>query len=597
MGSVEEGRGSKSAKEEKVTILLQDIEPWVREVTTEFFAPIVGDTNAAPEKIYVAATVDQGGTMVNAFRALRVPVLICTGHRLNSSINWGLGISGSWDKTKATGTCKNLVLRELVAVMTALAAVFSHSPCNNDAFKDVQTELDDMCRALGVLRRNDTRWGSVFAMMKRELRLYAPLQVFFSRNLANRTIIKRQPTPAQWQATREVVSVLADASLVSTQIQGGPHGFVGKSINSLYVLLSSLALDTQDILRLDPFDGTAEETPVSQLLGEFVPVLVGSEVPTHLRRSGGVAEKGHTMWDMSSMAKPLLVLCLMTWRCGHGAEAGSHAHDVGPGGVVAEGQPCPGEYVTVADTTGFPIAGCYRKTVNHGDGGGTSYVNYEGKLVGGRPRQPVVMWDMHVGGTDESTWGIGNGEVGEPPSTMCTSRSGAGLEGWECNDGAIFQELVTCGCSPSEQQASERYHAAWVDAQGGGGSSEGGMLIWGSDSGGGRRNRMRGGGKDSRDKGVALVVGAGGGGVVSRVLASGELHSFWRWVIIAGSIAGGILLCLIAWYIMNPFFCQKDPPADPNAQPEDVAPQAPKTAFQPWGASAPPGAPSSSPPK
>eukprot|EP00903_Cladosiphon_okamuranus_P020866 g19162.t1 len=340
MGSVEEGRGSKSAKEEKGTILLQaasstssrgknskpaegmrllkehysfkcmtpaerekhhtryvimccvdmerltlttkafpgthtaeDIEPWVREVTTEFFAPIVGDTNAAPEKIYVAATVDQGGNMVNAFRALRVPVLICTGHRLNSSINWGLGISGSWDKTKATGTCKNLVLRELVAVMTALAGVFSLSPCNNDAFEDMQTELDDMWRALEVLRRNDTRWGSVFAMMKRELRLYAPLQVFFSRNLANRTIIKRQPTPAQWQATREVVSVLADASLVSTQIQGGPHGFVGKSINSLYVLLSSLALDTQDILRLDPFDGTAEETPVSQLLGEVQDLL------------------------------------------------------------------------------------------------------------------------------------------------------------------------------------------------------------------------------------------------------------------------------------------------------------------------------------
>lgn len=96
--------------------------------------------------------------MVNAFTALGVPVLVCTGHRLNSSINWGLGISGSWDKTKKTGTCKNLVLRELVAVMTALAGVFSHSPCNNDAFKDVQTEMDDMCSALEVVRRNATRY-------------------------------------------------------------------------------------------------------------------------------------------------------------------------------------------------------------------------------------------------------------------------------------------------------------------------------------------------------------------------------------------------------------------------------------------------------
>ncbi|CAM9381352.1 unnamed protein product, partial [Pylaiella littoralis] len=35
-----------------------DVDPWIREVTTEFFAPIVGDANAEPAKIYVAATVD-----------------------------------------------------------------------------------------------------------------------------------------------------------------------------------------------------------------------------------------------------------------------------------------------------------------------------------------------------------------------------------------------------------------------------------------------------------------------------------------------------------------------------------------------------------
>lgn len=81
---------------------------------------------------------------------------------------------------------------------------------------------------------------------------------------------------------------------------------------------------------------------------------------------------------------------------------------------------------------------------------------------------------------------------------------------------ATFEELVTCGCSASERLASERYHAAWVDAQGGS-INKGAGLVWGS-SGGWRKN-MRGG--DNRDKGVALVAGASGGAGVSRVLASG----------------------------------------------------------------------------
>lgn len=95
--------------------------------------------------------------MVNAFASMGVPVLICTGHRLNSGINWGMGIAGSFVKATQTGTCKNPELRNLTAVMTALAGVFSHSPCNNDAFKKLQTELDELCTALEVLRRNDTR--------------------------------------------------------------------------------------------------------------------------------------------------------------------------------------------------------------------------------------------------------------------------------------------------------------------------------------------------------------------------------------------------------------------------------------------------------
>ncbi|CAM9968057.1 unnamed protein product, partial [Pylaiella littoralis] len=86
--------------------------------------------------------------------------------------------------------------------MTALAGVFSHSPCNNDAFKNLQTELDGLSTALEVLRRNDTRWGSVYAMLKREVRLYKPMQEFFTRNLNKSNISKRAPNPTEWQAAR-----------------------------------------------------------------------------------------------------------------------------------------------------------------------------------------------------------------------------------------------------------------------------------------------------------------------------------------------------------------------------------------------------------
>lgn len=68
-----------------------------------------------------------------------------------------MGINSSFVKATQTGTCNNPSLRGVVSVMTALAGVFSHSPCNNDAFKKLQTELDGLSTALGVLRRNDTR--------------------------------------------------------------------------------------------------------------------------------------------------------------------------------------------------------------------------------------------------------------------------------------------------------------------------------------------------------------------------------------------------------------------------------------------------------
>ena len=83
----------------------------------------------------------------------------------------------------------------------------------------------------------------------REIRLYKPLQEYFTQTLSNRTASNRTasnraPKPVEWQAAREVVSVLDDAAQITKAIQGARHAFVGKAINDLAVLETSLSLDT-----------------------------------------------------------------------------------------------------------------------------------------------------------------------------------------------------------------------------------------------------------------------------------------------------------------------------------------------------------------
>ena len=83
-------------------------------------------------------------------------------------------------------------------------------------------------------------------MLMREIRLYKPLQEYFTQTLSNRTASNRAPKPVEWQAAREVVSVLDDAAQITKSIQGGRHAFVGKAINDLAVLETSLSLDTPE---------------------------------------------------------------------------------------------------------------------------------------------------------------------------------------------------------------------------------------------------------------------------------------------------------------------------------------------------------------
>lgn len=131
----------------------------INQVIYEYFEPILGQGNVDPSELFIAATVDQGGNMVNAMALLGIIVIICSGHRLNSVVGWGLGINGSYKD--GHGTCKNPALRALMAKMTACAGVFSHSPCYNDALKDIQREFNELSRMLEIVRRNDTRYSPV----------------------------------------------------------------------------------------------------------------------------------------------------------------------------------------------------------------------------------------------------------------------------------------------------------------------------------------------------------------------------------------------------------------------------------------------------
>ena len=99
------------------------------------------------EDLYITASVDRGGNIVHAFRNMAVPILICTEHWLSSGIGWGLGANGSYNPGAEEGKKVGL---------------FSHAPCNNDAFKGVQTDVCEMAKVLEVLHRNDARYIAGF---------------------------------------------------------------------------------------------------------------------------------------------------------------------------------------------------------------------------------------------------------------------------------------------------------------------------------------------------------------------------------------------------------------------------------------------------
>ncbi|CAN0543987.1 unnamed protein product, partial [Laminaria digitata] len=88
-----------------------------------------------PKDVFICATVDQGGNVVNACKALGLDTVKCRGHRVNTATMWALGLAG------ATSKCKNPDSKKLVGKGAALVGVFSHSAVNNDALRKVQSKI------------------------------------------------------------------------------------------------------------------------------------------------------------------------------------------------------------------------------------------------------------------------------------------------------------------------------------------------------------------------------------------------------------------------------------------------------------------------
>lgn len=121
-------------------------------MTKDVFEPVMGAGNDCdPSDIYIGATCDQGRNFINACTSMGIPVNVCYAHKLNSVVGWGLGINGS------ASTGRNPVARQLINKAAAMVGHFSHSTVNNDAFQDLQNQMEELEVALQLVRRNDTR--------------------------------------------------------------------------------------------------------------------------------------------------------------------------------------------------------------------------------------------------------------------------------------------------------------------------------------------------------------------------------------------------------------------------------------------------------
>ena len=99
-------------------------------------------------------------------------------------------------------------------------------------------------------------------MMLRMIRLHKPLQAYFN----NHFFSSRALHATEWRSIRQFASILDPAAIVTAQIQGGRHGFIGKATNDFTCLFSSMVDDTQEIRDLDdPHNGPRTEVSKNTL--------------------------------------------------------------------------------------------------------------------------------------------------------------------------------------------------------------------------------------------------------------------------------------------------------------------------------------------
>lgn len=219
------------------------IEDWVKHVTNEFFGGFMPEGFDCKD-VYNAGTVDQGGNVANAISNLRIPLLYCAAHCLNSSVQWGLGIAGTIDKQK---TCKNLKLRGVMGRAAGLISHFSYSSPANDKMKEIQASLSETgCEeVLDMVRFNYTRWSGRHASSVRLLELAEPLMAYCAKLTGKNADISLSGD--DWLVLREVTSVMDMLQDVTTKIQGGRDRFVSQTVFLMQELISLLEDETIDI--------------------------------------------------------------------------------------------------------------------------------------------------------------------------------------------------------------------------------------------------------------------------------------------------------------------------------------------------------------
>jgi hypothetical protein len=125
----------------------EDIAGWIQETTEDIFGKGV-----LPKHVFVGGTVDQGLNMINALELCGLKVQRCMAHRLNTTVTWGLGISGA--------KSANPDMKKLIEDGGEVVKVFTCSAPNNDALKQIQRNLLEETGEAGIfsmLHRNDTR--------------------------------------------------------------------------------------------------------------------------------------------------------------------------------------------------------------------------------------------------------------------------------------------------------------------------------------------------------------------------------------------------------------------------------------------------------